>query len=349
MSEAPAKPVFVSYSWKDQACVHLLRSVLEAGGVGCTIDRNDIRGDSVEEDIPAALKKCKLLLVVLSQSSASSAWVNQEIGFSVNAGIKIVVVTIDDAAVAPGLLTRDTRSYVAFDWSAPDSTVAEFVWRIKAELNRTTAPAADELILGKRHRTQRLIELANEEQRLSEVPTKEGEPRAHVYLSGAFTIFGRPPDELLRLRGEYDPVYVDLLKAEEEAMDRLVESRCDVTMLVWPHRDYHPIFLNDMFRRLDGWLRRQRARDNFRIACVGTNVLNRHVFVKAGAVIDGYKAGAEPGFERSTVRRSKSYREVATKEIDHGYEAAPAKGLVLVRARVREMWRYACPGAKVPR
>ena len=192
MSNAPAKPVFISYSWRDQACVHLLRSVLEAEGVGCTIDRNDIRGDAVDADIPAALKQCKLLLVVLSQSSAASPWVNQEIGFSVNAGTKIVVVTIDDSAVAPGLLTRATRSYVAFDWSAPDSTVGEFVKRIQAELHGPDRASADELILGKRHRTQRIIELAEEE-------LLRG---GGLYISGAFTIFGRPPDELLRLRGE---------------------------------------------------------------------------------------------------------------------------------------------------
>jgi hypothetical protein len=86
----PAEPTpyyscFLSYSAQDAAFVTKLVSDLSDAGVNCWLDTKDMRtGASIEQEIRRGLSSQDKLLLVLSQSSVRSRWVEEELRFALS-------------------------------------------------------------------------------------------------------------------------------------------------------------------------------------------------------------------------------------------------------------------------
>jgi hypothetical protein len=66
-------PVFISYSSGDKADADEIVAILEGGGVPCWIAPRDVPAGAVwAESIAAAIRRCRLLLLVLSKKSDES-------------------------------------------------------------------------------------------------------------------------------------------------------------------------------------------------------------------------------------------------------------------------------------
>lgn len=71
---------FISYSRGDEEFVDRLYADLQDKGVRCWLDRRDLRGgDLLRDAVEGAIRAHDRLLLVLSESSLSSAWVDQEV------------------------------------------------------------------------------------------------------------------------------------------------------------------------------------------------------------------------------------------------------------------------------
>ena len=109
--------LFLSHSSSDKQFVRRLVADLKALNLNVWIDEQELRvGDSIVQGISAALTATDYLLIVLSEASTKSKWVQAELNAALmaqlsNGGTVVLPVRIDDS-IAPPLL-RD-RLYADF-------------------------------------------------------------------------------------------------------------------------------------------------------------------------------------------------------------------------------------------
>jgi hypothetical protein len=71
--------VFISYAREDRSCARALARELASGGIEAVIDPELVEGDPFwRETVAAELKKCELLVGLVSPASEASPWVEQE-------------------------------------------------------------------------------------------------------------------------------------------------------------------------------------------------------------------------------------------------------------------------------
>src|SRR4051794_4994800 len=86
--------VFISYSRADEQFANRLRDRLAAKGVSVYFDRAIVAGEDFSNGIHRALDEAKVVVVLLSQNSARSGWVDAELRMALESQAKIVPVLI---------------------------------------------------------------------------------------------------------------------------------------------------------------------------------------------------------------------------------------------------------------
>jgi len=90
--------VFISYSSKEKSTANALCHYLEANAVKCWIAPRDIKSGEIYGDvIPTAIKSCKILIVVFSESANMSKWVKSEVRIAFDNNLIIIPFKIDKA------------------------------------------------------------------------------------------------------------------------------------------------------------------------------------------------------------------------------------------------------------
>jgi hypothetical protein len=98
--------VFISYSSHDQGIADRLYADLQANGVRCWMDREDLRtGATRRTEIHQAIREHHKLLLLLSAASIASAWVEDEVEAALRfeqleKRQKLFPIRLDDAVVA---------------------------------------------------------------------------------------------------------------------------------------------------------------------------------------------------------------------------------------------------------
>jgi hypothetical protein len=96
--------VFVSYHYANKEIAKRIAKELEGISNHVWIDDSEIMvGDSIKEKIEAGLKNSDYFLILLSDESSKSPWVNAEVTKALSMGKLILPVKIDDSE-APELL-----------------------------------------------------------------------------------------------------------------------------------------------------------------------------------------------------------------------------------------------------
>ena len=96
--------VFISYSRADRFFAELLSLKLEANKIAVWRDKDQIRGgDDWREEIDVALENCKLILIVLSKSSANSGYVTYEWARAFGHGKASLQILIEECERHPRL------------------------------------------------------------------------------------------------------------------------------------------------------------------------------------------------------------------------------------------------------
>ncbi len=72
--------VFLSYAREDQDLAYDLRNALTADGIDCWLDETRLRpGDSLGDEIEAAIREREGFLVLIGPATTGSEWVRREI------------------------------------------------------------------------------------------------------------------------------------------------------------------------------------------------------------------------------------------------------------------------------
>ncbi|MBQ9210612.1 MAG: toll/interleukin-1 receptor domain-containing protein [Clostridia bacterium] len=85
MSTSEKKHVFISYKSDEFDTANWVRSILETNGISCWMAPRDIPGgSSYAAEIPAAIRSCRVFVVILSQKAQESTWVPKELDIAIN-------------------------------------------------------------------------------------------------------------------------------------------------------------------------------------------------------------------------------------------------------------------------
>jgi serine/threonine-protein kinase len=98
------RAAFISYASADRSVAELLCARLEAAGIDCWIAPRNVRpGDLYADAIVQAINRCRILLLILSQSSVASGHVLREVERASAKQRPIISVRIDAAGLPPSL------------------------------------------------------------------------------------------------------------------------------------------------------------------------------------------------------------------------------------------------------
>ena len=138
--------VFISYSRENAAVTHLLSYILGEHGVQCEMDDQLVPGRRFDAGIQAMIRRADVVIVLLTNASASSIWVNQEIGFALALGKPIWPICTEREITPEGMLEGiEWFSLIDCRMSVEQSTVWSTLCgvRPKCRRQRTTIRTCD--------------------------------------------------------------------------------------------------------------------------------------------------------------------------------------------------------------
>jgi len=108
-----APKLFISYSNVDIDFVEKLIKEIEQYRVNVLFDKHELNvGDNIHQKLNELVENCDYFLVVISENSNSSQWLQKEIELAVNNNKKVLPVIVDDATIPDiirGLVYADFR------------------------------------------------------------------------------------------------------------------------------------------------------------------------------------------------------------------------------------------------
>jgi hypothetical protein len=304
--------VFVSYVREDEAVAHLLSYILGRNGIKCLLDRGLQPGRQFDTQIQDMIKDADMILLLLTNASAQSPWVNQEIGFAIAHGKKIWPLATGSYIEPHGMLAS-TQSYSMFDWSDPGRTVDRLVKTLQSSASGDLAYfreyGLEHIIKGKIERTRFVVQRLRE---LLQDTSRDLEIRAQA----AFSIFAVSDDPRYRRQGEHTEEYMHLLLAERAAMHALATSpRCRFKLFLWPARAYEPEYLAVRFQALLKWMEEVKGVSSVEYVCAPYSGPNR-IIVKDDFCVEGFKLHHQSGYQMTIVKYEREATELAAREFD---------------------------------
>jgi TolB-like protein/Flp pilus assembly protein TadD len=143
-SEAGAPfAVFISHASQDKAVADLLCARLEAAGINCWIAPRNVRpGDLYADAIVHAINGCRILVLILSQSAASSGHVLREVERASAKKRPIVSLRIDAAGLPPALeYFLSASQWLDADAERLDAILPGLVQALREHLGSSSASA----------------------------------------------------------------------------------------------------------------------------------------------------------------------------------------------------------------
>lgn len=127
--------VFVSYSSKNSQLAMEAVSLLEYNGISCWIAERDIRiGSNYATDIPPAIRNCQYVLLLLTEESQQSPWVQRELDVAITLQKTVLPVKIGNFAISDTLFFL--LKFIQFDDGTEDylyklQNVVRYIWNAR--------------------------------------------------------------------------------------------------------------------------------------------------------------------------------------------------------------------------
>jgi len=317
--------VFVSYDRRETVLVHILTAHLESLGCRCLIDSSMIgTGEDFQDVIRSAIRDCEVVLVVLTEHSASSAWVHQEIGFALALGKPVLPFDFGDGrqsldmGMAASLHRRPFKESQKVDENF--ANVAEALRQQAMKQRQGLGVELNQVIEGQIKRTQFIIG------RIGKLLAAEC--TAQLLIQAPFSSFS------ISLHDAYsrtnDPKLVQMLQQEREMFDKLVKRGTPVKMMVWPFRDTREEECDrQSLKTLFHWMVNQQHNPRVRYVCAQFDGPNRLILSTEGravpsVLIDGYKHGFTAGYTLSIVKHQSNVIETAKHDFNYSFDAVSA-------------------------
>jgi hypothetical protein len=310
--------IFISYAREDEAVAHFVSYVLGLNGMKCLIDVDMESGSQFDIQLQNMIRDSDMILLLLTNASASSPWVNQEIGFAIAHGKTIWPIAIERDIKPHGMIST-IQSYSLFDWSEPNRAIDKLVTTLKSshpnQLEYFKQFGLEHVIRGKVERTRYIVHCLHE---LIEDQSRHSEIRCQA----AFSSFSVSDDPRYDRPGEHSTEYKKLLLQEREAMNEIAKSpRFTLKLILWPVRAYEPEFLSIRFDNLIRWMEDVKNVPSVEFVCVHYPGPNR-LIASNQYCIEGFKLHQQSGYGVSIVKHEKQAIDLATKEFDITFQQA---------------------------
>jgi hypothetical protein len=116
-----AFPVFVSHSAKDRVYIEIIRGALRGTGARPYVAEEDVTpGAQISEKIRRKIEDCDLFLLLVTQNSLVSSFVNQEVGYALGLEKLLLPIVVGDAC--PKDLCADIE-YIRLDPANPKPAI----------------------------------------------------------------------------------------------------------------------------------------------------------------------------------------------------------------------------------
>lgn len=241
--------VFISYSrtGTDRAVAGLLANALRGLGIEPLYDEGLYAGANLGEQVSDHIREADVFLLLLTNRSEASLWVNQEIGFA-KALYKPIIPVLMDESVEVGGMLRGMRLFECSNWFSSKFSTK----RLKADIEEAINQQAELppiVIPSEMKRTEVMIECLNG---VYEQLEKDKNLRLRLYEQSALSIFsvdGETPSS-------YDSRYWALLCEQRTAMEKLIHhERVETRLHMWPFtRKYDVNAMRQRTRIVHEWL-----------------------------------------------------------------------------------------------
>jgi len=316
--------VFLSYAREDEATAHLLAYILGQHNIECLIDRALKAGTKFDAALQEMIRVADAVLVLLTESSISSTWVNQEVGFAVACNKVIWPLAMAESMQPKGMLAT-TQSYSLFDWTDPARTIQNLITGL-LETGRGEQDhefhkrlGLDRVITGKIERTKFIVERLRQ---LLQEPAK----RVTVYAQAAFSTFAVSDDPMYKEAGGHSDEYMSMLLDEKKLFHQLILRPTTLfKILLWPVRAYEEKYLAIRYKTLLSWMQEVRDDTNVEFRCAQYLGPNRFI-VHGDFCFEGYKLHHTSGYEMNVVKYQQSKIEEAVAEFETIYQCACKAG-----------------------
>ena len=112
--------VFISYKSEESAEADKVRRALETSGISCWMAPESIPGGrSYAEVIPAAIRRCSVFVLILTEKSQSSQWVKRELDRAINEGKRVMPFILENTRLDDDIafyLTNVQQYFAYKDW-----------------------------------------------------------------------------------------------------------------------------------------------------------------------------------------------------------------------------------------
>ena len=251
------------------------------------------------------------LLVLLTKNSATSAWVNQEIGFATAVGKPILPISIDKDIQPYGMFSA-TQSYSLFDWSDPKGALDRLVKTLHStSFLKTSNPykqlGFDHVIDGKVERTKFITNSLQDLQ-------KKNSGDIEILYQAAYSIFSVSNDPMYQDSGEHSDEYIRLLLKERQTLDELVRRPyCKMKMILCLGRNFENKHLAIRYSNLLSWMKSVKDDDTINFVCAQFPGPNK-LIIMGDFMVEGYKHQHHAGYPTTVVKyQTKQIQDAAAK------------------------------------
>ena len=130
-----AYAVFLSHNSRDGEWIKWIGGNAQSAGISVWLYEHDPRpGVLIADKVKEKIRACDALVVLLTENSRSSAYVQQEIGFAEACG-KLIIPLVQPGIEPGALAMLEGREWVEFDFKNPERALAvllDYLQRLKA-------------------------------------------------------------------------------------------------------------------------------------------------------------------------------------------------------------------------
>jgi hypothetical protein len=222
--------VFISYSrGHDHVIAGLLAHALKEQGFDVFYDRRLFAGFHIVQNISQYIADSHAVILLLSEHSINSAWVNQEIGYALSSDKPIIPIQIDSGKLQPIGMLREINSleFSLTDWFNSTISIDKLQDIIYEAVDKKETRVS--VIKNKIERTQKIIDaFSNLNKLLDKNDCKENKQnvKLRLYKRTSVSIFS-VKQPLREVTHRYDPKYWDLLREQRKTIEDFIK-RSDV-------------------------------------------------------------------------------------------------------------------------
>jgi hypothetical protein len=274
-----------------------------------------------DEKLKKMIRDADVFLVLLTSTSAKSAWVNQEVGYALAHEKHIWPLAIESDVSPIGMLAG-LQAYSLFDWSRPFEAIDRLVSALHGYAFGSSIindVNFDQVVTGKIERTKFIV-------RVFEKLLEERPSNLIIRVQAAFSSIATSGDPLYRVDDYHSDEYVGLLLEEKRLLLKMADlPNARLSLLLWPVRAYLSKHLAPRYRFLLNWMQEAIEQKNIDYL-IGRYLGPNKYIISERLVIEGYKLHHTPGYEMTIVKYDSEKVQNGIRDFEVMYRKSQEEG-----------------------